>query len=171
MMSSASQKAASAASLRRDDLARVEEDARRMAPAKKTKAPRRRAKSALGVGSSYGPSPILATPPPPGRARELWLQHAAGAILVAHVRDYAITNLRANLDEKTRVAATQSINQALYGVMMVADGVSGGFRNERCRVSVSMAVTLEQEDAAPFALTFERRLAARRSRCGDLARW
>jgi hypothetical protein len=99
------------------------------------------------------------------------LQHAAGAILVAHVRDYAITNLRANLDEKTRVAATQSINQALYGVMMVADGVSGGFRNERCRVSVSMAVTLEQEDAAPFALTFERRLAARRSRCGDLARW
>jgi hypothetical protein len=157
-----------------------------MAPAKKTKAPRRRAKpavdqemvsifgskkaaldaqravertvkrvrNALGGGErgQYAPSHTLATPPPPGRARELWLQHVAGAILFAHVRDYAISNLSAKLDEKTRLVAIQAINQALYGVMMVADGVSGSFRNERCSASVSMAVTLEQKGHPPERL-------------------
>jgi hypothetical protein len=155
----------------------MKEDARGMAPKKKTKAPRRRTKpaaddsmarifgskkaaqhaergvertlervrDALGAGASYGPSPTLARPPPPGRSRELWLQHAAGAILFAHVREYAIGKLSGTLDEKTRTVAIQAINQAIYGVMMVADGVSGGFRNDGCRVALSMAVTLEEE--------------------------
>lgn len=111
-----------------------------------------RVRDALGGEPGSGPSPTLANPPPKGRAREIWLQHAAGAILFAHVREYAIANLSPKLDNKTRTVAIQAINQAVYGVMMIADGVSGGFQNERCSVSVSMAVTLEEEGRPPERL-------------------
>ena len=87
---------------------------------------------------------VLAPPPPPGRARELWLQHAAGAILLADVRDYARSRLGPELGAEARQAALRAIDDALYGVMMVADGVSGGLANETHRVAVSVSVSLEE---------------------------
>jgi hypothetical protein len=83
------------------------------------------------------------TPTEP-RARELWLQHAAGFILVEDVRQYAIEQLGEGLDPATRAAAIKGIDAALYRVMMVADGVTGGLRNKDRLVSVQISIRLEE---------------------------
>ncbi len=88
---------------------------------------------------------VLAPPPPAGRTRELWLQHAAGAILFADVRDYAWSRLDPKLDANAREAATRAIDDALYGVMMVADGVTGALANETHRVALNISVRLEEK--------------------------
>jgi hypothetical protein len=86
---------------------------------------------------------VLAPPPPAGRTRELWLQHAAGAILFADVRDYARSRLDPKLGPEARDAAIKAIDDALYSVMMVADGVTGGLANATHRVALSVSVRLE----------------------------
>jgi hypothetical protein len=89
--------------------------------------------------------PRLAPPPAHGRARELWLQHAAGAILFSDVRGYALGRLDPKLDANARDAAARAIDDALYGVMMVADGVTGGLANETHQVALSVSVRLEEK--------------------------
>ena len=89
---------------------------------------------------------VLAPPPPPGRARELWLQHAAGAILLADVRDFARSRLDPKLAGETRESALGAIDNALYGIMGVADGVTGALANETHRVRVSVSVRLEEKE-------------------------
>ena len=91
------------------------------------------------------PPSKLATPPPAGRARELWLQHAAGAILFSDVRGYAVGRLDPKLDRSSREIALRAIDDALYGVMMVAEGVSGGLANDLHRVALSLSVRLEEK--------------------------
>jgi hypothetical protein len=89
---------------------------------------------------------VLASPPPAGRARELWLQHAAGAILLADVRDFARSRLDPKLAAEAREAALRAIDDAVYGVMSVADGVTGALANETHKVRVSLSVRLEEKD-------------------------
>ena len=72
---------------------------------------------------------VLGLPPSSQRRRELWLQHAAGFILFEDVRNYAIERLDRALDATARAAALKAIDDAVYGLMMVIDGVSGGLGN------------------------------------------
>ena len=88
----------------------------------------------------------LCDPPTEPRARELWLQHAAGFILVEDVRRYAIKQLGEGLDPAVRAVAIRGIDAALYGVMMVADGVTGGLRKANRQISVRVSVRLEEGD-------------------------
>ncbi|MEB2847023.1 hypothetical protein [Endobacterium cereale] len=44
----------------------------------------------------------LASPPPAGRARDLWLQHAAGFILFEDIRNHARENIDERLDARTK---------------------------------------------------------------------
>ncbi|WP_020405829.1 hypothetical protein [Hahella ganghwensis] len=80
------------------------------------------------------------------RARELWLQHAAGLIFTEDARNYAIKKINENTDEPTRQKIIEGINDALYGVMMILDGVSGNLDNERYSVSLETKVTLIKKD-------------------------
>lgn len=82
--------------------------------------------------------------PPPSEPRlfELWLQHAAGRILIEDVRAYALENINSELSEEARSAAEKGINDALYGLMMVIDGVSGTLANESQRVEISVQARL-----------------------------
>lgn len=88
----------------------------------------------------------LAAVPPEGRARELWLQHAAGFILFQDVRDYARAEMRDGLPPEAREAALKAIDDALYGLMMVADGVSGSLRGERGAVRLALSARLMGPD-------------------------
>ncbi len=76
------------------------------------------------------------------RAFELWLQHAAGRILVEDVRAYALENIKSGLSEEARAAAEKGIDDALYGLMMVIDGVSGTLANETQHVELSVQARL-----------------------------
>lgn len=89
----------------------------------------------------------LASPPPAGRARDLWLQHAAGFILFEDVRSHARENIDARLDESAKEAALKAIDDTLYGLMMVIDGTSGTLEGGRhsVRLSVSALLTTDGE--------------------------
>lgn len=72
----------------------------------------------------------LAAPPEASEHRELWLQHAAGFILFEDVREYALSRIDPSLSSEARSAVQSGIDDALYGLMMVLDGVSGVLVNE-----------------------------------------
>jgi len=89
----------------------------------------------------------LAQPPAPGRTRELWLQHLAGWILFRDVRDYARSRLSSALDDEARTAALEAIDDAVYGLMMVLDGITGGLKNDDWSVDLHTSVRLRKGTA------------------------
>jgi hypothetical protein len=82
----------------------------------------------------------LTPPPKDPRARELWLQHAAGFILFEDSRAYAIDRIDPRLAPKARAAVVKGIEDTLYGLMMIVDGVSGQLSNDSDEVSLAMLV-------------------------------
>jgi hypothetical protein len=84
----------------------------------------------------------LADPPSEPRARELWLQHAAGFIVFEDVRRYAMERIEPGLSAEAVAAAKKGIDDAVYGLMMVIDGVSGGISNANHNVFIDFVVRL-----------------------------
>jgi len=84
----------------------------------------------------------LEEPPQGDRALELWLQHAAGRILFEDVRGYAIDRIEQALSAEARAAAKKGIDDALYGLMMVLDGVTGALANETQHVELVVQARL-----------------------------
>lgn len=72
----------------------------------------------------------LSERPADARERELWLQHAAGFILFRDMREYALRQIDSSLSGEARIAAEKGIDDAVYGLMMILDGVTGGLAND-----------------------------------------
>lgn len=66
------------------------------------------------------------------------------------MRGYALDQLDPGLDDVARAAAEKAINDALYGMMMVADGVTGCLRGPDHRVDVRIHVRLLMGEGAVF---------------------
>jgi hypothetical protein len=81
-------------------------------------------------------------PPSEPRARELWLQHAAGFIVFEDIRRYAMERIESSLSAEAVAAAKKGIDDAVYGLMMVIDGVSGGISNANYNVFIDFVVRL-----------------------------
>lgn len=84
----------------------------------------------------------LIDPPAEQRARELWLQHAAGFIFFEDVRRYAMEKIDPALTDEARAAVRKGIDDAVYGLMMVIDGVTGGISNPNRNVYIDFIVRL-----------------------------
>jgi hypothetical protein len=82
----------------------------------------------------------LSSVPKDKRARELWIQHAAGFILFEDARGYARENIDPRLKPEVRAAVEKGIDDALYGLMMILDGVSGRLSNATNEVHLAMLV-------------------------------
>jgi hypothetical protein len=80
----------------------------------------------------------LVDPPEDPRRRELWLQHAAGFIIFEDIRRRALDRLDHELDAATRAVASVAIDDAVYGLMEVADGFSGTLQGPAGRVDVRL---------------------------------
>ena len=91
----------------------------------------------------------LADPPTSERRRALWLQHAAGFMIFRDVRGYAIGKIDPDLAPECRAAALSGIDDALYGLMMLLDGVTGGLHDADVAVNLKVAVQLQRR--APSA--------------------
>lgn len=65
----------------------------------------------------------LSNPPKDDRSRELWLQHAAGAIIFEDIRTYAFQRIPKDLSPQIQEYIRAGIDDAVYGLMMVLDGV------------------------------------------------
>ncbi len=84
----------------------------------------------------------LSEPPSDSRQRELWLQNVIGFILFQDVRNYALQQFDPLLKDDAKAAATKAINDAVYGLMMVLDGVTGMLTNESRRVNLRVFAEL-----------------------------
>lgn len=76
------------------------------------------------------------------RSLELWLQHASGRILFEDMRNYALERLQPNATPDVRAAAVKAVDDAVYGLMMLIDGVSGAISNDTHTVELSVTVRL-----------------------------
>lgn len=90
----------------------------------------------------------LVEAPTAPRARELWLQHAAGFILFEDVRRHAIERIDPALSDEVRAAVQKGINDAVYGLMMVIDGVTGALSNATHTVYIDFMVRLASRSTA-----------------------
>lgn len=88
----------------------------------------------------------LLDPPADSRGRELWIQHAAGFILTEDVRRYATDRIDSSLPEDVREAVLKGIDDALYGLMQVIDGVSGVLSNSDHRVELKVVAEQNRSD-------------------------
>ena len=86
----------------------------------------------------------LTNPPIDQRARELWLQHAGGFIIFEDVRKYAIDQISSDTDDKTKEKIIKGIDDAVYGLMMIMDGVTGSLKNDEYSVTIENVITLER---------------------------
>jgi hypothetical protein len=84
----------------------------------------------------------LASPPGEPLERQLWLQHAAGFIFFEDARQYALTRIDPTLDDAAKDAARRAIDDALYGVMMIIDGVTGALRGPDLSVELQVLARL-----------------------------
>lgn len=75
---------------------------------------------------------------------DLWLNNAVGYILVRDVRDYARSCLDPGLSADTRAVALKAIDDALYGLAMVIDGVPEPLENASHRVYLETRVVLAE---------------------------
>jgi len=84
----------------------------------------------------------LVEPPMEPRARELWLQHAAGFIVFEDIRRYAMEKIDPALTDQARAAVQKGIDDAVYGLMMVIDGITGALSNANRTVYIDFIVRL-----------------------------
>ena len=98
------------------------------------------------IDSMNTPDLRLTDAPDDYRSRELWLQHAIGHILFRDVRDYALRQLDPLLSPEAKAAATKAANDALYGLMMILDGVTGSLENDSSRVSLRVIAELTTKE-------------------------
>lgn len=87
----------------------------------------------------------LVDPPEGERARKFWVQHAAGLIIFEDARKYAIERIGSNVDEETRKHIVAGIDDAIYGLMMIVDGVTGCLQNEHYAVTLESRVRLRDK--------------------------
>jgi hypothetical protein len=83
--------------------------------------------------------------PTEARSRELWLQHAAGLIVFEDARQYAIDQIDETLDDEVKAEITRGINNAMYGLMMIFDGVSGNLEGSEYSVKLETKVVLSKK--------------------------
>lgn len=86
----------------------------------------------------------LTNPPQDERDKELWLQNAAGYILFRDMKDYAVSNIPINTNDSTKKLIIKGIEDAIYGLMMVMDGVTGTLENDNYRVRIESNIILEK---------------------------
>jgi hypothetical protein len=88
----------------------------------------------------------LVEAPTEPRARELWLQHSAGFIILEDVRRYAMERIDPALPDDVRAAIQKGIDDAVGGLMQVIDGVTGGLSNASHTVYIDFMVRLASHD-------------------------
>ena len=99
----------------------------------------------------------LSPPPTDKTDLDLWLQHAAGKLLLDATRERARSKLPAGLSDEARAAALQAVDDAVYGLMQLLDGVSDPLSNDECYVTLRTTAELRRssDDAVLHALDLQ----------------
>lgn len=89
----------------------------------------------------------LSTPPKNIETRELWMENAAGFIIMEDIMKYAISRIPDGTDQETRVKIKAGIEDAIYGLCMMMDGVSGTLQNDEYSLRIQHKILLEYKDS------------------------
>lgn len=90
----------------------------------------------------------LTNSPLDDRNKELWLQHSAGFIIFRDMRNYAIDRISLETDGKIKEKIISGIDDAIYGLMMMMDGVVGTLQNDEYTVRIENNILLERNGEA-----------------------
>lgn len=86
--------------------------------------------------------------PTEARARELWLQHAAGLIIFEDARQYAIDQIDETLKDEVKEEIIKGIDNSIGGLMMIFDGVSGHLQSSEYLVNLETSVVLSKKNGS-----------------------
>jgi hypothetical protein len=89
---------------------------------------------------------FLADPPKDSRSKEIWLQNVAGFIIFQNMRNYAIERIPRDIGEDIKEQIIKGIDDSIYGLMMIMDGVSGTLENSEYRVQIENRIVLEKDN-------------------------
>jgi hypothetical protein len=114
----------------------------------------------------------LADPPSKQRDRELWIQHTAGFIFFEDIRKYAIEQIDPSIKGKNRKAVLKGIDDAVYGLMMVIEGVSGSLKNDHHEVLVDFIARYQnREESFGGEISLEKNLREGDGMCMGFHGW
>ena len=88
----------------------------------------------------------LTNPPNDERSKELWLQHSAGFIIFQDMRNYAIDRIPLDTNEEIKQKIISGIDDSIYGLMMIMDGVTGSLENDNYSVRLESKILLEKNN-------------------------
>jgi hypothetical protein len=111
----------------------------------------------------------LASAPTDRRSRDLWLQEAAGFILLRDLKAYAMARLNPELDARSKTIAERAIDDTIYGLMMVIDGVTGAISNEDQTVFLKTLVCCRNAASADMEQVLD--LSGGDGMCMGFHRW
>ena len=94
---------------------------------------------------------LLSPPPDKPEQRKQWLAHAFGKILFQHAHRYALENIAADATPETQAVARKAAEDALYGLMMILDGVVDDLENEQYRLALAAQIQLIRQDNGEVA--------------------
>lgn len=80
------------------------------------------------------------------RARELWMQHAVGFMLMREVRDSTRDEILRGTAPEQQEAALSAVDITLYNLCRLIEGVSPSFRNDQHRFTVDLVGQLRDDD-------------------------
>ena len=84
----------------------------------------------------------LAQPPTEPSRMRLWLENVAGFIMMNDVLSYSLARMHEDADIESRMLALERVRDAVYGLCMIADGVSGDMRGREVTARVSISISL-----------------------------
>jgi hypothetical protein len=114
----------------------------------------------------------LASAPESEDDRTRWLEHAAGFILFEDMRRYASAQIDPNVSPEARAQIEKGIDDAVYGLMMIMDGVTGILSNETEEVAIQFTARLvRRDDEGNGKLLAEADLNRTDGMCGSFHGW
>ena len=112
---------------------------------------------------------MLATPPPSGWRRDLWLLHVAGFIVTHEVRQRTLAEVNAGLAPAQQEVAVRAVDTAIGNLMTIADQVFGGMENDE--VAATLRIGIQLEDRSTGEVIQHLDLFESEGACGPLESW
>jgi hypothetical protein len=74
------------------------------------------------------------------------MQHAAGFILMENVRREAVAAIDQPLSDEAKAAARKAVDDTMFALTMLIDGVTGGLTNGKQAVDLDFVVRLTDDE-------------------------
>ena len=114
----------------------------------------------------------LAPAPESEDDRTRWLEHTAGFILFEDVRGYARARIDPAVTPEVRAQIEKGIDDAVYGLMMIMDGVTGILSNEKEEVSLQfIARHVQSHEEGNGMVLAQADLSRSDGMCGSFHGW